>query len=115
VSTRKSAAERIRAEIDEPFGSGTRPGGPGLGRLGPDAILAVLRRRARRAGVADFSAHDLRRTFICEALEAGADLAAVQQLGGAPQRHHHRPLRPPAEAARRQAARRVRGPYVARA
>jgi len=60
----------------------TKGGGidPALGRLGPDAILAVLRRRARRAGVADFSAHDLRRTFIGEALEAGADLAAVQQL-----------------------------------
>jgi integrase len=67
---------------------------PELGRLGPDAILAVLRRRARRAGVADFSAHDLRRTFIGEALEAGADLAAVQQLAGHPSGDDDRPLRP---------------------
>ena len=64
--------------------------------------------------MADFSAHDLRRTFIGEALEAGADLAAVQQLAGhrsvtTTARYDHRP-----EAARRQAARRVRIPYVAR-
>jgi integrase len=87
---------------------------PQLGRLGPDAILAVVRRRARRAGVADFSAHDLRRTFSGEALEAGADLAAVQQLAGqrsvtTTARDDRRP-----EAAGRQAARRVRIPYVAR-
>jgi len=79
----------------------------------PYLILAVLRRRARRAGVADFSAHDLRRTFIGEALEAGADLAAVQRLAGhrsvtTTARYDRRP-----EAARRQAAR-VRIPYVAR-
>ena len=88
---------------------------PATGRLNPDAILAILRRRARRASVADFSAHDLRRTFIGEALEAGADLAAVQQLAGhrsvtTTARYDRRP-----EAARRQAARRVRIPYVSRA
>ena len=113
-----SAWVDVRGSEAGPLFVGVTKGGtidPGLGRLGPDAILAVLRRRARRAGVADFSAHDLRRTFIGEALEAGADLAAVQQLAGhrsvtTTARYDRRP-----EAARRQAARRVRIPYVARA
>jgi integrase len=107
----------VRGTEPGPLFVGVTKGGAidqALGRLGPDAILAVLRRRARRAGVADFSAHDLRRTFIGEALEAGADLAAVQQLAGhrsvtTTARYDRRP-----EAARRQAARRVRIPYVAR-
>jgi integrase len=89
----------VRGTEPGPLFVGVAKGGaidPAMGRVGPDAILAILRRRARRAGVADFSAHDLRRTFIGEALEAGADLAAVQQLGRASKRHHHRPLRPPA-------------------
>jgi integrase/recombinase XerD len=107
----------VRGSEAGPLFVGVARGGaidPAMSRVGPDAILAILRRRARRAGVADFSAHDLRRTFIGEALEAGADLAAVQQLAGhrsvtTTARYDRRP-----EAARRSAARRVRIPYVAR-
>jgi integrase len=106
----------VRGTEPGPLFVGVAKGGaidPAMGGIGPDAILAILRRRARRAGVADFSAHDLRRTFIGEALEAGADLAAVQQLAGhrsvtTTARYDRRP-----EAARRQAARRARIPYVA--
>ena len=49
----------------------------------PDAVLKALARRARAAGIgARFSPHDLRRTFISELLDTGADLATVRALAG---------------------------------
>ena len=50
--------------------------------LSDEAIRYVLARLARLAGVTAFSPHDLRRTYIGDLLEAGADLSTVQQLVG---------------------------------
>ena len=46
------------------------------------ALMYRLKRRAKQAAIADCSPHDLRRTFVSSALEAGADLAMVQALAG---------------------------------
>ena len=52
------------------------------GRLSTKAVNDIIRRRAELAGVASFSPHDLRRSFAGDMLDAGADLATVQQLMG---------------------------------
>lgn len=45
-------------------------------------VLYILQRRAEEAGIASFTPHDLRRTFIGDLLEAGADISTVQKLSG---------------------------------
>lgn len=46
------------------------------------AVLLMLRKRASQASVAEFTSHDLRRSFISDLLDAGADIATVQHLAG---------------------------------
>lgn len=51
-------------------------------RLSDQAVAQLVRRLARRAKVARFSPHDVRRTFIGDLLDAGVDLPTVQALAG---------------------------------
>ncbi len=46
------------------------------------SLMEALAKRGQQAGLAPFSPHDLRRTFISELLDAGADIATVQKLAG---------------------------------
>jgi integrase len=51
-------------------------------RMNGQSIFELLERRARRARVQRFSPHDLRRTFISDLLDAGADITTVSALAG---------------------------------
>jgi integrase len=51
-------------------------------RMTDQAVLHILHRRATEAGVSPFSPHDLRRSFISDLLDAGADISTAQQLAG---------------------------------
>ena len=51
-------------------------------RMSAQSLRLVCRRRAQAAGILDFSPHDLRRSFVGAALDAGADISAIQRLVG---------------------------------
>lgn len=50
--------------------------------LTPQAIYNTLAKRAEQAGVKNISPHDLRRTFVSDLLDLGADIATVQKMAG---------------------------------
>jgi site-specific recombinase XerD len=47
-----------------------------------EQVYNNLRKRARLAGVKDFSPQDLRRTYAGDLLEAGVDISLVSRMAG---------------------------------
>ena len=83
MAPRASFRGRVRTTQGPLFCPITRAGTLRVGRsLTGAAVRQLLRRRAFAAGVPAMSPHDLRRTYACDLLDAGADLPAVQQLLG---------------------------------
>ena len=50
--------------------------------ISPQAIYNILHKRGIEASIAKFSPHDLRRTFVSEMLDAGADISTIAKLAG---------------------------------
>ena len=70
---------------DEPgalLGAVRRGGHVKFKAMTDQAVMVILRKRGVQAGVATFSPHDFRRTFISNLLEAGADVLTVSRLAG---------------------------------
>ena len=73
----------VRGDATGPLLYRVRKGGNIVSeRLTDQAIWVILEKRFRLAQVKPFTAHDLRRTFAGELLDAGVDLVTVQHLMG---------------------------------
>lgn len=106
----------IRGRGDDPLFCAINKGGrldPSKS-MTPQAIYNLLAKRAALAGVREFSPHDLRRTFVSDLLDAGADIATVAKMAGhasvnTTARYDRRP-----EDAKRKAAGLLHVPYKRR-
>jgi site-specific recombinase XerD len=105
----------VRGDEDGPlFYAVDQAGRVRSGRITPQVVAQALAKRAREAALSNScSPHDLRRTFVSDLLDLGADLATVQKMAGhanvqTTARYDRR-----GEVAQQQAAHRLHVPYIA--
>jgi site-specific recombinase XerD len=105
----------VRGHDDGPlFSAVDQAGRVRPGRITPQVVAQALAKRAREAALSQScSPHDLRRTFVSDLLDLGADLATVQKMAGhanvqTTARYDRR-----GEVAQQQAAHRLHVPYIA--
>jgi site-specific recombinase XerD len=110
----RAMADWLNTRGDEPgalFRAINKGGRIRKGKITPQAIYNMLQKRAGEAGVKEFSPHDLRRTFVSDLLDAGADIVTVSKMAGhasvqTTARYDRRP-----EEAKRKAAGLLHVPY----
>lgn len=74
---------QLRGQLPGPLFTGVNKSGAiATRRLTDQAILVILDRLRRRAGIATFTSHDCRRTYISTLFDVGVDIAIIQQLAG---------------------------------
>ena len=52
------------------------------GKMSNQAIYFLMAKRGAMAGIKSFTPHDMRRTFVSDLLDAGADIATVAKMAG---------------------------------
>ena len=72
----------VRGDDPGPLFVSINRGGRLGGSLTAQAVYNVLVKRGAAAKIPGFSPHDLRRTFISDLLDAGADITTVAKLAG---------------------------------
>lgn len=82
--------------------------------LSTEAVYKMLKKRAGQAGVANFSPHDLRRTFVSHLLAAGEDISIVAKMAGHSSTQTTARYDRRGEVSKKKAAGKLHIPYVGR-
>lgn len=104
IAVRGSAPGPLFVPID-------KAGRAELRQLTTQGVFVILDKRRVEAGVAPFTPHDLRRTFISDLLDAGADIVVAQKLAGHAQVETTARYDRRGEVAKRKAAALLHVPY----
>ena len=89
-----------------------KSGRPIYREMTSQAIYNMLSRRAKNAGVENFSPHDLRRTFVGDMLDEGVDISTVAKIAGHASTNTTTRYDRRGERVKKEAARRLHFPYI---
>ena len=82
LSVRASGCEQLPVDGGPLFLPMAKRGGFAPRRLSVEGVSGAVRRAQRRAGLAHFTPHDMRRSFVSHLLGVSVDLSTVQKLVG---------------------------------